>query len=68
MSDKTIMVTIKARLGSAREAELKELYADVRNQAGEEMAKIDAYIDARMREHGGAASPGLQGKHGTPTC
>ncbi|WP_028571583.1 hypothetical protein [Desulfonatronum lacustre] len=52
MSDKTIMETIKARLGSAKEAELKELYADVRNQAGEDMAKIDAYIDARIASMG----------------
>lgn len=52
MSDATIKETIKAKIGSVKEAELKELYADVRNQAGEDMAKIDAYIDARIARMG----------------
>ncbi len=52
MSEPSIMETIKAKLGSARETELKELYEDVRNQAGEDMTKIDAYIDARIASMG----------------
>ncbi|WP_031385435.1 hypothetical protein [Desulfonatronum thiodismutans] len=52
MPEPSIMETIKAKLGSARETELKELYADVRNHAGEDMTKIDSYIDARVASMG----------------
>jgi hypothetical protein len=52
MSDTSIMETIKAKLGTPGETELKEFYADVRNQAGEDMSKIDAYIDARIASMG----------------
>ncbi len=52
MSNKPIMGTIKAKLGAAKETELKEVYADLRSRAGEDMAKIDAYIDARIASMG----------------
>ncbi len=52
MSNTPIMETIKAKLGAAKETELKEIYADLRSRAGEDMAKIDAYIDSRFASMG----------------
>lgn len=52
MKSASIMDSIKNRLQSAQDGELKTIYEDVRSHAGEDAARIDAYIDARIEKFG----------------
>lgn len=52
MKSASIMDSIKNRLQSAQDGELKTIYEDVRSHASEDAARIDAYIDARIEKFG----------------
>lgn len=48
MSQTSIMDSIKNKLLSAQDGELKTIYEDLRSHAGEDAARIEAYIDTRI--------------------
>jgi hypothetical protein len=50
--ENSVFDTLKKRIASSKDAELKEVYDKIRSTAGDDIAKIDDYIDSRIEKLG----------------